>query len=111
MKSWIKTRGQKREELALFLERAEKYELQLKKEEFCGILFYVIFENFHSQNFWKGTYRVCAPIYDPQSIWCVGLNYKDHCEEQGLEQPKVQSKTFRFTLYIPYIIFSKAIIL
>jgi len=66
MKSWIKTRGQKREELALFLERAEKYELQLK----------------------KGTYRVCAPIYDPQSIWCVGLNYKDHCEEQGLEQPK-----------------------
>lgn len=39
MKSWIKTRGQKREELALFLERAEKYELQLKKEEFCGILF------------------------------------------------------------------------
>ena len=33
MKTWIKVRGHKREELEVFLERAEKYELQLKKEK------------------------------------------------------------------------------
>ena len=37
MKTWIKVRGHKREELEVFLERAEKYELQLKKEELRNV--------------------------------------------------------------------------
>jgi acylpyruvate hydrolase len=33
--------------------------------------------------------RVCAPVPDPQKIIGIGLNYRDHCEEQGIELPKV----------------------
>jgi len=33
--------------------------------------------------------RVLAPVPDPQKIVCIGLNYKDHCEEQGVELPKI----------------------
>ncbi len=28
-----------------------------------------------------------APIYDPQKLICVGLNYRDHCEEQNVQVP------------------------
>jgi len=66
MREWIQARRAKAEELETFLERAEKYELQLK----------------------RGSYSICAPIYNPKAVWCVGLNYVDHCAEQGLEQPK-----------------------
>jgi len=31
--------------------------------------------------------RVAAPIRRPGKIICVGLNYHDHCREQGLEPP------------------------
>lgn len=33
--------------------------------------------------------RVRAPVPNPQKIVCIGLNYRDHCEEQGVELPKV----------------------
>jgi acylpyruvate hydrolase len=33
--------------------------------------------------------RVRPPVTDPQKIVCIGLNYKDHCAEQGIELPKV----------------------
>lgn len=33
--------------------------------------------------------RVCAPVPDPQKIIGIGLNYRDHCEEQGVPLPKV----------------------
>ncbi len=29
-----------------------------------------------------------APIKNPGKIICIGLNYSDHCEEQGIEPPK-----------------------
>lgn len=32
--------------------------------------------------------RLKAPILNPQKIIAVGLNYIDHCREQGLEPPK-----------------------
>lgn len=66
MKTWVSVRQSKTEDLATFLERAEKYELQMKRSE----------------------YTICAPIHNPQSIWCVGLNYSDHCKEQNLPEPK-----------------------
>ncbi len=33
--------------------------------------------------------RVRPPVTNPQKIVCIGLNYKDHCEEQGIELPKI----------------------
>jgi len=36
-----------------------------------------------------------APIYDPDKIICVGMNYVDHCEEQDMpvpEEPQLFSK-------------------
>jgi 2-keto-4-pentenoate hydratase/2-oxohepta-3-ene-1,7-dioic acid hydratase in catechol pathway len=35
-----------------------------------------------------GAVRVCAPIYDPEKIICVGMNYYDHCTEQNFPIPK-----------------------
>jgi len=28
-----------------------------------------------------------APIQNPDKVVCVGMNYKDHCEEQGVPVP------------------------
>lgn len=36
-----------------------------------------------------------APIYDPEKVLCIGMNYVDHCTEQGLpipEEPVVFNK-------------------
>ncbi len=35
-----------------------------------------------------GTFDLQAPIYDPQKLICVGLNYVDHCTEQNVPVPK-----------------------
>lgn len=35
-----------------------------------------------------GTFELQAPIYDPQKLICVGLNYIDHCTEQNVPVPK-----------------------
>ena len=32
--------------------------------------------------------RLCAPIPDPPKILCMGLNYRDHAHEAGLEIPR-----------------------
>jgi 2-keto-4-pentenoate hydratase/2-oxohepta-3-ene-1,7-dioic acid hydratase in catechol pathway len=32
--------------------------------------------------------KLCAPIPDPPKILCMGLNYRDHAKEAGLELPK-----------------------
>ncbi len=42
-----------------------------------------------------GTFDLQAPIYDPQKLICVGLNYVDHCTEQNVpvpEEPVIFSK-------------------
>ncbi|XP_033757150.1 LOW QUALITY PROTEIN: fumarylacetoacetate hydrolase domain-containing protein 2-like [Pecten maximus] len=33
--------------------------------------------------------KVIAPIYNPDKVLCIGMNYKDHCEEQGAPVPEV----------------------
>jgi 2-keto-4-pentenoate hydratase/2-oxohepta-3-ene-1,7-dioic acid hydratase in catechol pathway len=33
--------------------------------------------------------RLGAPVPDPQKIVCLGLNYRDHAEESGLQPPSV----------------------
>ncbi len=33
--------------------------------------------------------RLRPPVPDPQKVVCIGLNYRDHCAEQGIELPKV----------------------
>ncbi len=33
--------------------------------------------------------RLRPPVPNPQKVVCIGLNYRDHCEEQGIELPKV----------------------
>ena len=33
--------------------------------------------------------RVRPPVPNPQKVVCIGLNYRDHCQEQGIELPKV----------------------
>lgn len=40
-----------------------------------------------SRTFEAGEVRLRAPIARPGKIICVGLNYHDHCREQGLEPP------------------------
>jgi len=32
--------------------------------------------------------KLCAPLPDPPKILCMGLNYRDHATESGLELPK-----------------------
>jgi 2-keto-4-pentenoate hydratase/2-oxohepta-3-ene-1,7-dioic acid hydratase in catechol pathway len=32
--------------------------------------------------------RLLAPIYDAEKVLCVGMNYVDHCTEQGMPIPK-----------------------
>ena len=42
-----------------------------------------------------GKYTLKAPIYDPQKLICVGMNYIDHCTEQNCpvpEEPVIFSK-------------------
>ena len=29
-----------------------------------------------------------APIYDPEKLICIGMNYVDHCTEQNIPVPK-----------------------
>jgi 2-keto-4-pentenoate hydratase/2-oxohepta-3-ene-1,7-dioic acid hydratase in catechol pathway len=41
-----------------------------------------------SNIFQPDTYDLKAPIYDPQKLICIGLNYRDHCTEQKVEVPK-----------------------
>lgn len=36
----------------------------------------------------KAATRLTAPIHNPQKIIAIGLNYRDHCEENNLEVPK-----------------------
>jgi len=33
------------------------------------------------------TVKLLAPIYDPEKIVCVGMNYREHCTEQGIPIP------------------------
>ena len=39
--------------------------------------------------------KLLAPVTNPEKILCVGMNYRDHCEEQGApvpEEPVIFSK-------------------
>lgn len=36
----------------------------------------------------QATVKFLPPVPEPRKILCVGLNYKDHCEEQGKPIPK-----------------------
>ncbi|XP_057898343.1 fumarylacetoacetate hydrolase domain-containing protein 2-like [Melospiza georgiana] len=36
----------------------------------------------------RGAARLLAPLGDPQKVICVGLNYHDHCREQGAKVPR-----------------------
>ncbi|CAH2059461.1 unnamed protein product, partial [Iphiclides podalirius] len=33
--------------------------------------------------------KLCAPIHGMDKVLCIGLNYKDHCQEQNLSPPEV----------------------
>lgn len=35
-----------------------------------------------------GEITLKAPIHNPQKIICIGMNYVDHCTEQGIPVPK-----------------------
>lgn len=36
----------------------------------------------------EASVELLAPIYDPEKVICVGMNYADHCSEQGIAIPK-----------------------
>ncbi len=40
-----------------------------------------------AQTYEPGEVEIVAPIRRPGKILCVGLNYHDHCQEQGVEPP------------------------
>ncbi len=40
--------------------------------------------------------RFLAPVAEPRKIICVGLNYRDHTEESGFEQPAYPTLFSRF---------------
>ena len=35
-----------------------------------------------------GSFVLQAPIYDPEKLICIGMNYVDHCTEQNIPVPK-----------------------
>ncbi|XP_056004353.1 fumarylacetoacetate hydrolase domain-containing protein 2-like isoform X2 [Ostrea edulis] len=35
----------------------------------------------------RDSVTIAAPIYNPDKVLCVGMNYKDHCEEQNAPVP------------------------
>lgn len=35
----------------------------------------------------RDSVKIVAPIYNPDKVLCVGMNYKDHCEEQNAPVP------------------------
>jgi 2-keto-4-pentenoate hydratase/2-oxohepta-3-ene-1,7-dioic acid hydratase in catechol pathway len=35
-----------------------------------------------------GSYRLLSPVPRPGKVVCIGLNYRDHAKEQGVEPPK-----------------------
>ena len=42
-----------------------------------------------------GEFTLKAPIYNPQKLICIGMNYVDHCTEQNIpvpEEPIIFSK-------------------
>ena len=39
------------------------------------------------QTYERGEVEIHAPIRRPDKIICVGLNYRDHCREQGVDPP------------------------
>src|SRR5690606_29220667 len=32
--------------------------------------------------------KLMAPVFNPSKVIAIGLNYMDHCREQGIEPPK-----------------------
>src|ERR1700722_8421249 len=40
--------------------------------------------------------KVLPPISDPQKIVCIGLNYRDHSAESGIDQPDFPTVFGRF---------------
>lgn len=47
--------------------------------------------------------RFLAPVAEPRKILCVGLNYRDHTEESGFEQPAYPTLFSRFnTSVVPH---------
>jgi 2-keto-4-pentenoate hydratase/2-oxohepta-3-ene-1,7-dioic acid hydratase in catechol pathway len=44
-----------------------------------------------------GAVKLLSPIYDPQKVICVGLNYRDHAEESGAPIPKEPVLFSKFT--------------
>ena len=38
--------------------------------------------------FKPGSFTLKAPIYDPQKVIAVGMNYVDHCTEQNIPVPQ-----------------------
>lgn len=35
-----------------------------------------------------GEVKLVSPVTNPDKVICIGMNYKDHCEEQGAPVPK-----------------------
>ena len=35
-----------------------------------------------------GSFVLQAPIYNPEKLICIGMNYVDHCTEQNIPVPK-----------------------
>ena len=35
--------------------------------------------------------RLLAPIYDPEKVVCIGMNYREHCTEQNVPTPVTDS--------------------
>jgi 2,4-diketo-3-deoxy-L-fuconate hydrolase len=44
--------------------------------------------------------RLCAPVPRPGKLMCIGLNYKDHAAEQGLQPPESPIVFSKFTTSI-----------
>src|SRR5437764_13537781 len=43
-----------------------------------------------------GEVRLLPPVVDPQKIVCLGLNYRSHAEEAGLEAPETPTFFSKF---------------
>jgi acylpyruvate hydrolase len=50
-----------------------------------------------AQQFGSADFTLHPPIADPNKIICVGLNYRDHTQEVGFEQPEYPTLFARFS--------------
>ena len=61
----------------------------------CNTTYRAVAQASGKQILQPGSFVLQAPIYNPEKLICIGMNYVDHCTEQNIpvpEEPVIFSK-------------------